>query len=251
MKQKKTKKTVLKMASKRRAGERPSSDNLDALRTTGLDKSSNAGGLLPDRQEETSTKALEMPAAGKTGPEPGAVEPSEEAGLDPSDTSAAGTASIGNILQRLAFSLGDEEYGIDIRIVKEIIRPTGITPVPRAPSYIRGIISLRGTVLPILDLCQLLSMTNSRPTKTQRIVVVGLEDMLVGIIVDAVTEVVELREEELQPATALMGSITANHITGMSRYKGRLIILLDLEKVYLARHDLAKAQQERPHAHSN
>lgn len=149
----------------------------------------------------------------------------------------------GEMLQLLAFLLGDEEYGIDIRIVREIIRLTEITQVPRAPSYIQGIISLRGTVLPIFDLRQMLSMPESKPDKKSRILVVSLEAGPVGIIVDAVTDVVELKEPELEPPPTVMTSLEADHIKGMGRYKGRLIILLDLEKVYRARHLQVKSVQ--------
>jgi purine-binding chemotaxis protein CheW len=151
------------------------------------------------------------------------------------------TAAAGKILQLLAFLLSDEEYGIDIRMVKEIIRLTEITPVPRAPSYIQGIISLRGTVLPIFDLRQLLSMPDTKPDKKSRILVVSLEAGLIGIIVDAVTEVVDLDEAELEPPPTVMTNLEADHIKGLGRYKGRLIILLDLEKVYRARHDQVKS----------
>ena len=125
------------------------------------------------------------------------------------------------IVQLLAFLLTDEEYGIDIRMVKEIIRLTEITRVPRAPSYIHGIISLRGTVLPIFDLRQLLSMPDSKPDKKNRILIVSLEAGLIGIIVDAVTEVLELNEAELEPAPTVMTSLEADHIKGLGRYKGR------------------------------
>lgn len=162
---------------------------------------------------------------------------------DLSDASLEEVASAGGTLQKLAFLLGDEEYGIEIRIVKEIIRLTDITSVPRAPSYIRGIISLRGAVLPILDLCQLLSIPDSKLTKQKRILVVRLEGMLVGVVVDAVTEVIELKEAELQPPPTFTTNAMTNHIIGMGHYKGRLIILLDLVKVYMDRTSLLKGAQ--------
>jgi len=84
-------------------------------------------------------------------------------------------------------------------------------------------------------------MPDSKPTKLGRILVVSLEEMLVGIIVDAVTEVVKLKEEELQPPPTLMTKAEMEHIIGMGRYKGRLIILLDLEKVYMSKRGLVKS----------
>lgn len=159
------------------------------------------------------------------------------------DSSIEDAAAAGKIVQLLGFLLSDEEYGIGIRMVKEIIRLTEITRVPRAPSYIQGIISLRGTVLPIFDLRQLLSMSDSKPDKKSRILVVSLEAGLIGIIVDAVTEVLELNEAELESAPTVMTSLEADHIKGLGRYKGRQIIFLDLEKVYQARHGQVKNVQ--------
>ena len=120
-------------------------------------------------------------------------------------------------------------------MIKEIIRLADITSVPRAPSHVQGIISLRGTILPIFDLRQLLGLPDSKPGKNGRILVVSLEAGPIGIIVDAVTEVVRLKEAELEPPPVTT-NLETDHIKGLGRYKGRLIILLDLEKVYLARH---------------
>lgn len=183
-------------------------------------------------EDELKPRGLESPQAEDTAPSP-----------QPPDPSFEEVTASGRTLQLLAFLLGDEEYGVDILMVKEIIRLTEITPVPRASSYIQGIISLRGTVLPIFDLRQLLSMPDFKPDKKSRILVVSLAAGLIGIIVDAVTEVVELKEAELEPPPTVMGSVEADHIKGMGRYKRRLIILLDLEKVYLSRHSQVKSVQ--------
>jgi len=146
----------------------------------------------------------------------------------------------------LAFLLGGEEYGISILTVREIIRLTEITPVPRAPSWIKGIISIRGMILPILNLHQLLSMPETQPDKKSRLLVVNLETGISGIIVDAVTEVVDLKETEIEPPPTVTSGLETNHIKGMGRYKGRLIILLDLDKVYTTKrgHIIGRAGQE-------
>jgi purine-binding chemotaxis protein CheW len=135
----------------------------------------------------------------------------------------------------LAFLLGGEEYGINILMFREIIRLAEITPVPGAPSCIKGIISLRGAVLPILNLHQLLSMPETQPDKKSRILVVNLEAGPVGVIVDAVTGIVDLKEAEIEPPPTVTTRLETDHIKGMGRYKGRLIILLEPDKVYTTR----------------
>jgi len=197
----------------------------------------------PDRQTHGQVPDGQNPV-GLPAEEAGTTDTAPSLQPQPPDPSFEEIAANGGTLQLLAFLLGDEEYGIDIRMVKEIIRLTEITSVPRAPSYIQGIISLRGTVLPILDLRQLLSMPDFKPDKKSRILVVSLEASLTGIIVDAVTEVVELKEAELEPLPTVVGNVEADYIKGLGHYKRRLIILLDLEKVYLARHGQVKSAQE-------
>ncbi len=197
-------------------------------------------GTTSPMQSESVTTAANQPEVDESLQAEDRAPSSPQSFPDPSVEEAA---AAGKTLQLLAFLLGDEEYGVDILMVKEIIRLTEITPVPRALSYIQGIISLRGTVLPIFDLRQLLSMPDFKPDKKSRILVVSLEAGLIGIIVDAVTEVMELNEAELEPPPTVMMNIEADHIKGMGRYNGRLIILLDLEKVYLTRHGQVKGIQ--------
>jgi purine-binding chemotaxis protein CheW len=243
MKREKAKTAVLKRATNVKAGRRLAPKNPDAVAGSKTRQPSVASACLPEGEARVPSSMLPESIAPRGLEFPQAEEMLPSSLRDSSDTLPEEAASTGETLQRLAFILGNEEYGIDIRLVKEIIRLTVITPVPRSPSYVRGIISLRGRVLPILDLCQMLLIQGSKPTKLGRILVVRLEEMLIGIIVDAVTEVVELKEEELQPPPTLMTKAETDHIIGMGRYKGRMIILLDLEKVYMAKRDLVKSAQ--------
>jgi len=136
----------------------------------------------------------------------------------------------GEILELLAFQLADEEYAIDILMIKEIIRSLEITHVPRRPPVIKGIISLRGTIIPIYDLRTRLGLTDSPPTRNTRILVVELNKGQVGIIADRVTEVVKVKGTDVEPPPATGNGMTAGHLKGVTRVNGRLIILLDLTK---------------------
>jgi purine-binding chemotaxis protein CheW len=228
MKRDKTKKTVLTKSSKPGRSHRPVPAKPTAFAKTESGRLSGGAACLSERQTATTSP---------TGSEPLHAEEAVPSFLqDSSDAPVEETASTGKTFQRLVFLLSNEEYGIDISMVREIIRLPEITPIPRAPSYIRGIMSLRGAVLPILDLCWLLSMPDSKPDRKSRILVASFEEAPVGIIVDAVTEVVEHKEEDLEPPPMLTSNGASDHIVGMVRYKGRLIILLDLERVYAARH---------------
>jgi purine-binding chemotaxis protein CheW len=136
----------------------------------------------------------------------------------------------GEILELLAFQLADEEYAIDILMIKEIIRSVEITHVPRRPPVIKGIISLRGTIIPIYDLRTRLGLTESPPTRNTRILVVELNKGLIGIIADRVTEVVKVKGKDVEPPPATGDGMTAGHLKGITRVNGRLIILLNLTK---------------------
>ena len=131
----------------------------------------------------------------------------------------------------LAFVVSGEEYGVDIMMIKEIIRPVGITHVPRVPDYVKGIISLRGTVVPIFDMTKRLGLKVQESGKKSRIVVISLGTNLVGFLADSVTEVVKLKESGIEPPPPTLLEGPAQYIRGVGHFKGRMIIVLDVEKV--------------------
>ncbi len=131
----------------------------------------------------------------------------------------------------LAFVVSGEEYGVDIMMIKEIIRPVGVTYVPRVPDYVKGIISLRGTVVPIFDMTRRLGLRAQEPGKKSRIVVIALGTNLVGFWADSVTEVVKLKESGIEPPPSTLLEGPAQFIRGVGHFKGRMIIVLDVEKV--------------------
>lgn len=133
--------------------------------------------------------------------------------------------------QLVVFSIGNESYGVDIESVESIIKMQEITRLPHAPEFVEGVTNLRGTVIPILDLRKRFGLTPEAPTRETRIVIVNMKDTHVGMVVDAVTQVVRVSEESVEPPPHM--SVTANSafIRGIAKMDEMLIILLDLKKV--------------------
>jgi purine-binding chemotaxis protein CheW len=182
---------------------------------------------------ELETRTAEaLPDAGPTpnGSDPGA------AGATASDVREAGRTADGGIpendeiLELLAFKQADEEYAVDILIIKEIIRSVEVTRVPRRPAFIKGIISLRGKVIPIFDLRIRLGLKESEVSRDTRILVIAMEKGMIGVITDGVTEVVKVKSRDVEPPPAVGGGSAGGHLKGVPRVNGRLIFLLDLEK---------------------
>lgn len=139
-----------------------------------------------------------------------------------------------DILQLVSFNLGEEEFGIDILIVKEIIRIIDVTRVPNAPSYVEGVINLRGKVVPIIDLRRRLDMPENELTKSTRIIVVDLDSKVIGFIVDQVNEVLRINKSITENPPPMASNIESEFITSIGKLEDRLLILLDLEKVITA-----------------
>ncbi len=133
--------------------------------------------------------------------------------------------------QYLAFHLGDEEYALDIRRISEIIKVREFTDIPRAPGFILGIISLRGVVVPVFDLCCRLNLGVSELMPTTRIVVCKHEDVSVGLLVDSINQVVNLVDDEIEPPPGVLSGFDREMVSGLGRYQGRMIILLNIESV--------------------
>jgi purine-binding chemotaxis protein CheW len=129
------------------------------------------------------------------------------------------------------FFLSREEYGVDVRLVQEIIRVSEITPVPRAPASIKGVINLRGRVIPVIDLKKKLGLGEVEPGRRTRIVVVKLRERLVGLLVDAASQVLKVPVSSIDPAPEAVVEIEADYIRGVAKLPDRLIILMDLHKI--------------------
>jgi len=137
----------------------------------------------------------------------------------------------GEKIQVVSFHLGSEEYGVDISQVQEMIRMVDITHVPRAPHFMEGVINLRGQLIPIIDLRTRFGMPRNAHTKNTRIVVTEIAGKRVGIIVDSVSEVLNLPIENVEEAPEMIAGVGTEYISGVGKVNDRLIILLELQKV--------------------
>ncbi len=135
------------------------------------------------------------------------------------------------IYQLVSFCINNEEYGIDILNVQEIIRPMDMTRVPNAPDFIEGVINLRGKIVPVVDLRQRFNLSSRKRDESSRIIVVELSGKVVGFLVDKVREVLRVEQAIIEPPPELTTNIDVRYITGVAKLKDRLLILLDLVKV--------------------
>ncbi len=131
----------------------------------------------------------------------------------------------------LTFALGKEAYGIEILKVREIIGLVEITTVPQTPDYMKGVINLRGKVIPIIDLRLRFSMPEAEHTQETCIIVVEVDTAQIGIIVDSVSEVTDIKGEDIEDATRFRQGIDTKFIMGLGKTKKKIIILLDIEGV--------------------
>ncbi len=136
----------------------------------------------------------------------------------------------------LTFSLAGEEYGIVILKVKEIIGMMPITPVPKTPSYVKGVINLRGKVIPVADLRLKFDMDEMDYTERTCIIVVEIKDgaghVLMGVVVDSVSEVLNIKNGEIEDTPAFGTQMDTGYILGMAKTGGAVKILLDIDKVF-------------------
>jgi purine-binding chemotaxis protein CheW len=128
------------------------------------------------------------------------------------------------------FFLGREEYGVDVRLVQEIIRVSEITQVPRAPEFIKGVINLRGRIIPVVDLKRKLGLGDVEVLRQSRIVVVKIKERLIGLLVDGASQVLKVPVSTIEAAPDEVTEIDTTAIRGVAKLPGRLIILMDLNK---------------------
>ena len=146
------------------------------------------------------------------------------------------------LLQLVTFSIGEEEFGVDILKVQEIIRTMEITKVPRAPAFVEGVINLRGKVIPIIDLRRRFSLAPKTHDKNTRIIDCVINNILVGFVVDAVAEVLRIPSNTVEPPPPVVAGIGSDYISGVGQLKDRLLIMLDLDKL-LSTEDMEKLTQ--------
>jgi purine-binding chemotaxis protein CheW len=133
--------------------------------------------------------------------------------------------------QIVVLELANEHYGVDIASVESIIKLQPVTSIPQMPSFVGGVTNLRGTVLPVINLRKRFGLPAEEDSKDSRIVVVSLNKTKVGMIVDAVSEVLPISDETIEPAPHMVSNVNAAFITGIAKLDQKLVILLDLSKV--------------------
>jgi purine-binding chemotaxis protein CheW len=133
--------------------------------------------------------------------------------------------------QIVVFELASEHYGLDISTVEGIIKMQAITKMPQAPFYVEGITNLRGVVVPVMDLRRRFGLQPQEQTKDTRIVVVFMNNVKVGMIVDGVSQVQRIQDDTIEPPPPMVTTINSAFIKGIAKLENQLVILLDLSKV--------------------
>ncbi|MGB7845454.1 MAG: chemotaxis protein CheW [Candidatus Acidiferrum sp.] len=133
--------------------------------------------------------------------------------------------------QLVGFHIGTETYGVRIGSVREIVRVPEITTVPNAPDLIEGVINLRGKIIPVMDLRKRFGSSAVQPDKKNRILVVELDNRLLGLIVSSASEVLKIPPSDIEPPGSVFAEGESSYVTGVGKLKGRLIILLDIARL--------------------
>lgn len=134
-------------------------------------------------------------------------------------------------LKVVVFQLLDKEYVIPVNQVKAIEKLIHITRVPKTPSYVKGVINLRGVVIPIIDLKNRFGLAESEINDNSRIIIISLEDMEVGVIVDSANDVLDIPMDAIEPQPEVVGGLEQDFINGVAKIDRRLLILLHLDLV--------------------
>lgn len=135
------------------------------------------------------------------------------------------------VIQYVTFRLDEETYGINVMQVQEVLRVTEIAPVPGAPEFVLGIINLRGNVVTVIDTRSRFGLMSKDPDDETRIVIIEADKQVIGILVDSVAEVVELRASEIETTPNVGSDDAAKYIQGVATREGQLLILVDLNKL--------------------
>jgi len=134
-------------------------------------------------------------------------------------------------MQLVSFHLADETYGIEITKIREIILMGEITQIPQTPHYVKGLINLRSTVIPVIDLRSRFGLTEAELTAESRIMVLHVGTRTIGIIVDAVSEVLRVTNDEIAPPPPTVAGLGQEYLTGLVKLEEQLLILLDIDKI--------------------
>jgi purine-binding chemotaxis protein CheW len=135
--------------------------------------------------------------------------------------------------QYLTFRLGEEEYGVEILKVQEIKGYSTITPIPNTPRYLKGVMNLRGTIIPVVDLRSKFAMAEAEYNRFTVIIVVTVGTKVMGLVVDAVSDVLNILQADIQPTPDFGGQVETRFISGLAKAGEKLVVLLDIDKLLM------------------
>jgi len=136
-----------------------------------------------------------------------------------------------DIVQVVSFSVGEEDYGVNIETVKEVIKVKSVTRLPKTPSFVRGVINLRGDVIPIIDLREKLGLEQQDYTEMTRVIVVDIDEKSIGMAVDSVSNVINIAQDDIKPPPPLVSGLSEDYLKGVGRVGDEIIILLNIDKI--------------------
>ncbi len=172
-----------------------------------------------------------------------------------SSTTSQSTKAVSdaNAFKYLTFCLGNEHYGIPILRVREIIGMIPITPLPRTPEYVRGVMNLRGRIIPVIDLRTRFGLAAGEATKESCIIIVDAhesetEQLLTGIVVDTVHEVQDIAAESITPPPEFGAAVPLDYVRAMGKAKDHVVVLLDIAEVLGAKVEMPPAESAAPSA---
>lgn len=135
-------------------------------------------------------------------------------------------------LKVIVFALGEEEYGVEVDKVQTIERMLPLTRVPKTPAFVKGVINLRGVVVPVIDLRGRFNLTETEYTDNSRIIIVAVNDIEVGLIVDSANDVIDVNEDCIEDPPEVVGGIKAKYLRGVAKLENdRLLVMLNLDQV--------------------
>ncbi len=162
------------------------------------------------------------------------------------------TATAAELLDQLiSFSMGNEDYGVDIQTVKEVIRFKAITRLPKAPDFVKGVINLRGDIIPIIDLRERFGMEQKEYTDMTRVIVVEVDGRSIGTVVDSVSHVIRIEEGEIEPPPPCVGKISEEYIRGVGKVDEKLVVLLNIDRILTAEEKIELDEMEKPKEEAN
>jgi len=138
---------------------------------------------------------------------------------------------MGAELKLVVFSLGHEEYGVEVDKVQTIERMMPLTRVPKTPAFVKGVINLRGVVVPVIDLRERFGIVATEYTENTRIIIVRQQSIEVGLIVDSANDVVDVDEDQIEAPPEVVGGIRAKYLRGIAKLDDRLLVLFNLQEV--------------------